>query len=266
MLALEYLKRHYTDDDRRLTIDDFDRHLTMELRLGEHMQSQIFWYGYYNRDIVMLMDKILSPNMVVVDVGGNIGEIALSAAIRVGRGGRVYSFEPIPALYDTLQYNLSRNGLGHALAVPKGLSNRAGFAKIYSSAVRGGDSTVNDGLGTLYPSRDRAVLEGEIALTTLDMFCEENDIRSIDLIKIDVEGAEFDVLKGSKTALKAFKPKLIIEIQNKSAEASGIAGEDILGYLEDLGYSFFIIGRKAKLKPLSPNHIGRFQNVLCVPT
>jgi len=51
------------------------------------MQSQIFWYGYYSRDIVMTMGRILTPGMVVFDVGANIGEISLYAARRVGSEG-----------------------------------------------------------------------------------------------------------------------------------------------------------------------------------
>jgi len=93
ILLLEYLRKAFAGADRKITIDDFDGSLTIDLRLNEHLQSQIFWYGYYSRDIVMTMDRILTPGMVVFDVGANIGEISLCAARRVGSEGGVYSFD-----------------------------------------------------------------------------------------------------------------------------------------------------------------------------
>jgi len=265
VLLLGKLRKLYSNSDRSVKIDDFDGEMTIDLRLGEHMQSQIFWYGYYNRDIVMAMGNILHPGMVVFDVGGNIGEIALCAARRVGDAGSVYSFEPIPGLYDTLQYNLSRNGLDQAHPIPVGVSNKVGSARIYVCGSRGGDGTVNEGLGTLYPSEATPLLSCEIKLTTLDDFCNEMSIDRLDLIKIDVEGSELDVLKGGAETLKRFRPRLIIEVQRQSAEASGATDVEILKHLEGLGYSFFSIGRKAKLQVLYPDQLKRFQNVLCVP-
>jgi FkbM family methyltransferase len=265
VLLLRHVRKAFAIADREITIDDFDGDLVIDLRLNEHMQSQIFWYGYYSRDIVMALDGLLSPGMVVFDVGANIGEISLCAAKRVADGGRVYCFEPMPALYETLTYNLSRNELAHAHPIRMGVSNKLGMAQIYRSESNFKDGTVHDGLGTLYPMNNRTTPAGKIQLTSLDAFCQEKQIDRLDLIKIDVEGSELDVLMGGKQTLKRYRPRLIIEVQNQTAEAGGANAEDVLSYLEDLDYSFFTIGRKAKLNALSRDGIKRFQNVLCVP-
>jgi len=265
ILLLEYLRKAFAGTDRKITIDDFDGSLTIDLRLNEHMQSQIFWYGYYSRDIVMTMDRILTPGMVVFDVGANIGEISLCAARRVGSEGGVYSFEPMQELYDTLSFNFLRNGLTQAHPIRMGVSNKLGMVPIYRSDSNFSDGTVHEGLGTLYPRQNITTPAGEIQLTTLDAFCEEKQIHRIDLIKIDVEGSELDVLMGGEQTLKRYKPRLIIEVQKKTTDASGANAEQILDYLKNLDYSFFTIGRKAKLYALHPENLKDFQNVLCVP-
>jgi FkbM family methyltransferase len=265
VLLLEYVRRAFAGDDRKITIDDFDGTLTIDLRLGEHMQSQIFWYGYYSRDIVMTMDELLSLGMVVFDIGANIGEISLYAARRVGEEGSVYCFEPIPALYETLSFNVSRNDLAQAYPIRMGVSNKLGMVPIYRSDSRFADGTVHEGLGTLYPMKNRTTPVGEIQLTTLDAFCEEKQIHRLDLIKIDVEGSELDVLMGGEQTLRRYRPRLIIEVQKQTADASGVNAEDILDYLEKFDYSFFTIGRKGKLNALHRDKLKRFQNVLCVP-
>lgn len=265
VLLLEHLRKRFARAARVMRIDDFDGSLAIDLNLGEHMQSQIFWYGYYSRDIIMVMDKLLSPGMVMFDVGANIGEISLCAARRVGKAGKVYSFEPMPALYETLKRNLSRNGMMHVQPVCMGLSDKEGSVPIYRADTHFSDGTLHEGLGTLYPMNNRTSPAGEIKITTLDAFCEERRVDKLDCIKIDVEGAEFDVLKGGEKTLSKYKPHLIVELQEQTASASGRSPKDILEYLETLGYSFFSIGRKARLHSLHLQNIKSFQNVLCVP-
>ena len=265
ILLLEHLRTYFARDMRTVTVADFDGTLTVDLCLGEHMQSQIFWYGYYSRDIVLAMNKLLKPGMVVVDVGANIGEISLVAAQRVGAAGRVFAFEPMPALHQKLTFNLSRNGLNQVVPVRKGLSDKTGVAPIYFAESLFSDGTKHEGLGTLYPSGQRAGLAGEIELTTLDSFCAESQLSRLDLVKVDVEGAELDVLRGGERTLARFRPHLILEVQRETAQSGGHEAKDILQFLEPLGYAFFTIGRKARLYPLQPDNLAPFQNVLCVP-
>jgi len=266
ILLLEHLRTYFARDARTVTVNDFDGNLTVDLCLGEHMQSHIFWYGYYSRDIVLTMNKLLQAGMVVCDVGANIGEISMAAAQRVGAAGHVFAFEPMPALHEKLVFNLSRNRLHQVDPVCKGLADKAGIAPIYFAASSFADGTKHEGLGTLYPSEQRASLAGEIELTTLDSFFAEAQPSRLDLVKIDVEGAELDVLRGGERTLARFRPYLILEVQNETAQSAGHEAKDILQFLEQLGYAFFTVGRKARLRPLQPDHLAAFQNVLCVPT
>ena len=262
---LEPIRKFFYRIKEPVCVCDFDGHLKMKLCLDEHMQSQIFWYGYYSRDIVLLMNRILLPGMVVLDVGANIGEITMAAAQRVGSNGRVYSFEPMTTLYDCLTEHLKMNGIDHVTPITKGLSDKIGVATIFRAEATFKDGSRHDGLGTLYPTASRSDVVGDIELTTMDEFCAESNITRIDLVKIDVEGAELAVLKGGLKSIGRFKPYLIVELQTQTAEDAGYKPDDIVSLLKTAGYKFFIIGRKARLRPMGEANFSNFQNVLCVP-
>ncbi len=265
VLLLEHVRRGFSHSEKIITINDFDGNLTIDLHLNEHMQSQIFWYGYYSRDIILALDKILSSGMVVIDIGANIGEITLCAAKRVGIDGRVYSFEPMPKLYESLRKNITSNRFFQVNPIRMGVADKDGVMSIYCADSNFSDGTIHEGLGTLYPMNNRNTPAGKIQVITLDKFFEEAPVDRLDFIKIDVEGAEFDVLKGAEKTITQYKPRLIIEIQQETAGASGSRPEEMLDYLKQLGYEPYTIGRKARLIPLSAANLKPFQNVLFIP-
>lgn len=264
ILFLNQLRKVFSRCDYCLTVNDFDGELKLTLCLNEHMQSQIFWYGYYSRDIVLLLDKLLRPGMVVMDVGANIGEITLASARRVGKLGRVYAFEPMLTLNARLQEHVDSNHLSQVTTFCLGISDHVGRAEIYAANGEFHDGTNHTGLVTLYPSSVRGAAVGEIELQTLDQVASESDIQRVDLIKIDVEGAELPALKGATETIDRFHPYFIIEIQNDTAKQAGYHARDILDFLSQQDYRFFTIGRKAKLTPLTADTLKPFQNVLCV--
>lgn len=265
IFILEPIRKLFSSRKQLVAIPDFDGRLKVKLRLDEHMQSQIFWYGYYSRDIVLLMNRILRPGMVALDVGANIGEITMAAARRVGSNGHVYSFEPMASIYPRLKEHVAMNGMNQVTPIAKGLSDRTGTATLFLAEAAFEDGTRHDGLGTLYPTASRSVAAGDVELTTLDEFCTNSNITRIDLVKIDVEGAELDVLKGGLTSIARFQPFLIVEVQRETTRAAGYESEDIISLLKSMGYTFFVIGRKARLHPLGKMGLANFQNVLCVP-
>lgn len=265
IMAINLLRQFFAKGGDCVTVTDYDGDLTATLCLNEHMQSQIFWYGYYSRDIVLLLDKILKPGMVAVDVGANIGEITMAAAHRVGSEGKVFAFEPMSSLYARLQEHIRANRMSQVTAVKCGLSDQAGSAQLFSASATFHDGTEHKGLGTLYSSTARATPTEIIEIDTLDKYMERIDLAQVDLIKIDVEGAELPVLKGAGNTLLRFRPYLIIEIQHETSEQAGYKAVDILEYLAQLDYRFYAIGRKAKLTALSAETLRPFQNVLCAP-
>jgi FkbM family methyltransferase len=247
----------------KVRINDFDGDLAIELLLSEHMQRRIFWMGFYNRDIVALLDRLVRPGMTFIDVGANIGEITLVAAKRVGAGGRVIAFEPVDLVAERLQAHVTWNGLAQVAVVRAGLADSRGTAPIFASTGHKSDGEENWGLNSLFGSDADQIPLQMVQLTTLDGYFDEHKLDQVDILKIDIEGSELPCLKGARDTLRKFKPHLIIEIQNDSADAAGYSPADILDYLAGLGYRFECIGRLGTLSTLDRRNLSNYQNVLC---
>ncbi|MEJ1098015.1 MULTISPECIES: FkbM family methyltransferase [unclassified Pseudoxanthomonas] len=265
-LAQSLLRRCFRHAQGVIRIKDFDGDLDLDLDVSEHMQRRIFWMGYYSREIVALLDRIVHRGMVFIDVGANIGEITLVAAKRVGGAGQVISFEPMDAVADKLVANIGRNRLDQVTVVRTGLADAVGSAPIYASCGQGADHDEHHGLGSLYGGSAGEVAVQTIQITTLDSFLALNPISRLDIVKIDIEGAELPCLKGAVQTLRRFKPLLIIEVQAQSSTTAGYQQADILDYLAPLGYRFQSIGRSGRLRPLGARDLASYQNVLCTPT
>lgn len=266
-LAQSLLRRAFRHAKGTYTVDDFDGDLHIDLRLSEHMQRRIFWMGYYNKNIVALLNHILQSGMTVIDVGANIGEITLVCAKRVGQTGKVIAFEPIDHIADELQKNIERNHLRHVSVVRTGLSDTASSQlPIYASCGRESARDENHGLASLYGNYTRNRPLQFIDITTLDSHLAQHPTDRVDLIKVDIEGAELPFLRGAEHTLRTHRPRLIIEVQDETASAAGYSASDVLDYLSGFGYRFHRIGRSGKLIPLTASTLSKYQDVLCTPT
>lgn len=212
VIAMEPLRKRFAQRARSLVVNDFDGDLRFELDLNGHMGSQIFWYGSYSRHQLRLMNRILRPGMTVMDVGANAGEVTLFAAKRVGPAGRVFSFEPLDAMADRLSLNVAMNHLEQVEVVRLGLSDFDGEVPIYSAAETFHDGTRHEGLGTIYAAGPRTEELQRITLTTADGWASANELDRLDVMKIDVEGAELPVIRGAIGLIEEHRPWLFLEV------------------------------------------------------
>lgn len=228
----ESLQRHYSSDEGEFTIDDFDGDLHYQSQFSSHIGSHVFWTGCYARSILALLHRILRRrDMVVFDVGANEGEETLFAAKRVP-DGRVFAFEPNPQVRARLSRNVELNHFQNVSIQPIGLDVQPGKLVLYGPAGRGRDGTLNAGQGTIFPRIGVDAPIGEITLSTLDRFVMEQRAPRIDLIKIDVEGAEMNVLQGGERVLAEHRPALIVEAW-EGVERS----LQLLNYIAGKGYA-----------------------------
>ena len=246
-------------------IDDFDGNVRMAVDLGEHMGSQIFWFGYYARDVLFALRDKIHPGMVFLDLGANIGEVSLFAAKRVGPCGRVISFEPVDDLADKFAGNVAKNGFKQVLLLRAGVADKEGEAVIFIQPSRFRDGSEHRGLGTIYQSDIRSASTQTIPLTTVDKVVDDLRPPRVDIMKIDIEGAELAALHGAEKTLRRFKPSIAIEIGVETCRQAGYEPEDIFDYLTPFGYRFFRIGRRGRLSPVGARDLGDWQDVLCLP-
>lgn len=263
VIGLEAIRRSFARRPERAVVE-YDRSLRIEVRIGEHMGSHLFWYGAYNRDLLALLDRLLSPGMLVLDIGANIGEIALACAARVSPGGRVYAFEPCESVAGLLRRNADLNASLELEIVEEALGERSGRGQLYDAAGLFEDGSEHGGVLTMYASPERSTPVGEVEVGTLDRFVEGRRISRLDLIKIDVEGGELAVLKGGLQAIEKFRPALLIEVQQETSRAAGYDQREILDILQPLGYRFYRVGRRGRTREIAADRLASFQNVLCV--
>ena len=173
----------------------------------------------------------LRPGMVVADVGACYGIYTLVAARLVEPGGQVLAFEPAATSFGRLAANVKRNGLANVRLFRMAAWDECGSAPLFHAC----DPSRN--------SLDRARCEASgweiVRLGRLDDVLEACDPGRLDLLKVDVEGAEAEALRGAVRSLRTWRPVVIFE-KNSPAAA------DLLG---TLGYELYRVDEAGRLVP-----------------
>ena len=220
--------------------------------------------GIFEPDSILLFQSLLRPDMVVVDLGAHLGYYSLVAAKEIGDKGKVYAFEPQPQNCDMLRKSIHANGYDNTIiVVQKAVSDKSGSFPLYLTEQGDWGATM---------SRSTGKQSISIEATTLDEFFDSQGWPAVQIIKMDVEGAEKAALEGMKELVKRNPTlKLIIEFSPAQQAASGTSNEEFFNALTTLGFQKFWSIQK-DLKPINiPNDIPRqcqwaadgFINVLC---
>lgn len=140
------------------------------------------------------------PGDVVIDGGACTGDTALVFSNAVGPAGKVYSFDPVKDHIDILRYNIAQFPYQNVVAMPYGLSDHEADAPL---------------IVTDHYAPGFSVEATPVPLTSLDSLVERGQIDRIDYIKLDVEGAELETLKGAAQSIRKFRPKMAISLYHK---------------------------------------------------
>lgn len=247
--------------DDVITVNDFDGDLRFDCRLSSHISAQIFWDGYYSWNQLRLLDRLLRPDWVYFDIGANEGEQTVFAAKRLSRG-RVVAFEPSTLIRDRVAGNVGRNGFTNVTIERHALSDRPGDLPLYRAPARYADGSFNDGLATLHPRSAVNALEEIVPVTTLDAYIAGATISRLDVMKIDVEGAEYAVIGGAAATIDRFRPFIILEVVDETNEAAGHTSKQLLDRVRSHRYVVRNIDRRGRLVPPAE---AMTHDVLCVP-
>lgn len=227
-----WLDQPHVVDLSRVGMDGGGPPMRMSLLLRDAIARALFLYGTYEICGTRLLQAFLAPGMTFVDVGANIGYYSLLAARAVGEGGAVYAFEPNGPIRARLEENLDLNGLraaGNVHVRAQAVARASGEIRFYRSTTAD-----NSGLSSILPGAGRAEEAEVVPCVSLDDFVaalppgRAPGARPIDLMKIDVEGAELEVLAGGSAVLaRADAPAIVFESLDVPA-ATAVLGP--LGY------------------------------------
>lgn len=172
--------------------------------------------------------SVLQPGNVVIDAGANIGLLSIAFARAVGPTGSVLAVEPATASFAALSQQVDINHLSQVAPIHAALADKPGTMRLYHHA----DPSRN----SLFP--DRSERGEEVTVTTIDHLMTQSGLDRVDVLKIDVEGAEELVLKGAERALQS-NPTIIFEMHSAASKRS----DDPFSawtFLADRGYQFSI--------------------------
>lgn len=236
-----------------------DDSIEMNLDLGVYPDCCMAC-GLYELDTYRILKKSLRPGMHFLDVGANIGYFTLLAARLVGQAGRIDAIEPDPVNRLRLEEHLNKNGMGNAVCVHAvAASDREGMVDLWHPE----EGLANHGMSSIYYGIGKGAARYHVPAARLD----EVIPKSPDVVKMDIEGAEYNALKGMERWLLVGKPPIIIVEHNQSsAKAAGWQCGDILRYLQgmDMGWEAFWIGQwpKKLAGPAQIDSIHRQGNIL----
>jgi len=219
-----------------------------------------------------LLDSLLDSGGTFVDVGANVGVFSVAAARKVGLSGHVISFEANPLVSASLVTNATRHGVSDQISVENIAVGAESGEQVFFQYS-------NDLVSSFYPAPainypGEVVSELPVLVTALDTACQ----LKIDLLKVDVEGAEHSVFTGAKRILGDKQaPIVIFEWNPATIRAASTQGVDLLGHFPLSDWTLWLVDddpeSRVRLTPLGlsntksldNNHSGWYRNVLAVP-
>jgi FkbM family methyltransferase len=226
------------------------------LRRFKTMPDDPFWFrlelltNRHEAESIRLVDRLLEPGMIMLDVGAHVGYYARRAARLVGIQGQVFAFEPHPRTFGVLSRNVRR--YPNVTPVQAALSDEEGTAELYDYLMMSASGSLHydESLLELQKSHltdfDVAprISEGfptqkyAVQTITVDNYLAERGIQSVDLVKMDIEGAEIGALRGMKaTIARSPQMNLIMEYNPKALKAFGYKPQEALREVLGLGFA-----------------------------
>jgi len=228
-IGTEFLKSHLKSDfviinNNKMFLDPFD-----SLRLSIN--------GVYEEFETDIVKKIIKTGDVVFDIGANIGYYTLIFAKLVSNSGVVFSFEPEPTNYELLKKNVTINEHTNVKLYSKAVSNLNQTQKLFLDKKNKGGHSLIDKID----DRESIAIE---SIRIDDHFKN----KKIDFIKIDIEGFEFEAIKGMSELLKKLSTvKIMTEFNPYLLEKSEIQPEEYLKLLKNLGFTIYNLDKKKRM-------------------
>jgi FkbM family methyltransferase len=198
--------------------------------------------------------RVLHRGGAFYDIGANVGYLTIIGARLVGSEGDVYAFEPVPANASALRRNLALNGLARAYVVEQAVSDDAGRQTLVLAHDSGGAAL---SIADRPPDATGAI---EVDVTTVDRFVGQAGVRPPSVVKIDVEGAEINVLRGMAATLERHRPAVLVEVDGPTDARADEKARACTAFLESRGY------RVERLADSYPGNRWRVQHFLAVWT
>jgi len=195
------------------------------------VELSLFLYGDSDRTKTRVFSESIGRGMTVLDLGAHIGYYTLIAAKLVGPEGKVFAFEPEPQNFSLLERNVALNGYKNVTLVQKAVSDKTGIAEFYLDTESWGHS-----LSPIGRSKESI----SVSVICIDEFIPEGT--AVDVIKINIEGAEGRAVRGMERLLTKGDTKVImIDFHLEGIEGQNSSPKEIWDKLTDFGFEMYDI-------------------------
>lgn len=209
------------------------------------------------RAIVAELEK--SPQPIFLDVGANIGLISLYAVAQV-RNIHVYAFEPGPHQNAFFTKTLAENNLSQITLSDNALGNKDEVVTFIAHF-----SPDSSGDGLIDTNRAGEPIPTQVQMTTIDSWWERAGRPGVDVMKIDIEGAELWAFEGAVNFLKQAQPTIFMEIEPKNLKVYPYTRDDILKFFVSHGYALYTLDEQLCTKENWQTFIGTYDTYIARP-
>ena len=246
-------------------IASLGKHLKVRLYPHDVIGKNIFIFGLFEKAECRFVTRFLQPGMIFLDLGANLGQYTLLAARRIGPAGQVHSFEPSTRMFAELQFNVALNDLASCCVLNHAaVSDRPGHGRL---ALYKPGYEVFGTLGDQERHSHALIGYETIPILTLDEYVEQKQLERVDLIKMDIEGAELPALQGATKLLSCpHAPALVLEFSDANSVGFGYHSLETWDYLTQFGYQLYRFDRRGKIGRLAPRpaNFAQSQNLVAL--
>lgn len=210
---------------------------SFEIQVKSHILKKMLCFKQYEPELIDVAKRYIDPKKDILDIGSNIGLYSVLFSQIISNNNRVLSIEPTPMALKFLIKNIKNNRCQDSIIIFDGVATD--IKGEYQLKTISGMEEYSSLKDIVHPAvKDKLQEIISVKGDTIDDLVDYYDLTP-GFIKIDVEGAEYLVLKGAINTIKRYKPIILSELSDTLLASFGAASSDILDILENNGYNIF---------------------------
>ena len=210
--------------------------INMLLDPNDLVTAVIISTGTWEPETLRTLESHTPPGGTFIDIGAHVGWYSLHAANRVGKAGHVIAVEPNPMTLVKLRDNIAANGDGDVITVaPVACADAEGTLTLFEAPHR---NTGESSLALANASQEGQIAQSvKVRSRSLDEIVKDSGVTRVDVIKIDVEGAELLVLKRAQGVMARYRPAIVVEVVDGQLKAMGTSEKELMSFMTAQGYT-----------------------------